>query len=59
MKDDLLKGLFYLQDLSVDKYSEEVLTRFKDNLLPNLIAYIKSAENPSQEVFDSAKEIFG
>lgn len=59
MKDDLLKGLFFLQDLPVEKYNEEVLTRFKNNLLPNLIAYIKSAENPSQEIFDSAKEIFG
>ena len=59
MKDDIMKGLYFLQGLPTEKYNEELVTRFKNNLLPKIIAYMQSAEEPQQEIFEAAKEIFG
>jgi hypothetical protein len=59
MKDDLLKGLYYLQDLPIDKFSEELLERFKKNLLPRIIGYVQSTKEPDPDVYETAKQIFG
>ena len=58
MKDDILKGLFYLQEAPLP-WSENLTKRIKENLLPKLVGYTQATEEPEEDVVDSATKIFG
>jgi hypothetical protein len=52
MKDKLLKSLDYLYQLQPSKYNTAVITRFKWNLLPDLIMFITKAQDQLPEPTD-------
>lgn len=65
MKDHLLKSLDYLYNLPPSKYTPLIITRFKWNLLPELMTFISASEDRSEldrpEIAtpEKAEEIFG
>jgi len=48
MKDHLLQSLDYLYKLPPSKFSPVVITKFKWNLLPDLMTFISASEDQPQ-----------
>jgi len=62
MKDKLLKSLDYLYNLPPSKFTPALITRFKWNLLPELIEFISASEDKPElvkpDTFETAEKLF-